>query len=95
MKKTAILINTARGKIVNEKELVIALKRKIIAGAGLDVFQTEPINSKHPFVKDNNVILTPHTGSATIETRKKMAEITVKNLILSLSGRKPIYQVRS
>ena len=94
MKKTSFLINTARGKIINEKDLAIALKRKIIAGAGLDVFQREPINSKHPIVKMNNSILTPHSGSATIETRKKMAEITIRNLALSLSGRKPIYQVR-
>jgi len=94
MKKTSFLINTARGKIINEKDLTIALKRKIIAGAGLDVFQREPINSKHPIVKMNNSILTPHSGSATIETRKKMAEIAIRNLVLSLSGRKPIYQVK-
>ena len=94
MKKTSFLINTARGKIINEKDLAIALKRKIIAGAGLDVFQREPINSEHPIVKMNNSILTPHSGSATIETRKKMAEIAIRNLVLSLSGRKPIYQVR-
>jgi glyoxylate reductase len=94
MKKTSFLINTARGKVINEKDLAIALKRKIIAGAGLDVFQREPINSKHPIVKMNNSILTPHSGSATIETRKKMAEIAIRNLVLSLSGRKPIYQVR-
>ena len=94
MKKTSFLINTARGKIINEKDLAIALKRKIIAGAGLDVFQKEPINSKHPIVKMNNVVLMPHSGSATLETRKKMAEIAVKNIVFSLSGRKPIYQVR-
>jgi glyoxylate reductase len=93
MKRTAFLINTARGKIVNEKDLAIALKRKIIAGAGLDVFQKEPINPKHPITKMNNVVLTPHSGSATVETRRKMAEIAVKNLQLSLAGRKPIYQV--
>lgn len=94
MKKTSFLINTARGKIINEKDLEIALKKKIIAGAGLDVFQREPINSKHPLVKTPNLILTPHSGSATVETRKKMAEIAVKNLTLALSGRRPIYQVK-
>ena len=94
MKKTAFLINTARGKIINEKDLAIALKRKIIAGAGLDVFQKEPINSKHPITKMNNVVLAPHGGSATVETRRKMAEITVKNLQLLLAGKKPIYQVK-
>jgi glyoxylate reductase len=94
MKKTAFLVNTSRGKIINEKDLVIAIKRKIIAGAGLDVFQREPINSRHPIVKTNNIVLMPHSGSATVETRKKMAEIVVRNLVLSLSGRKPIYQVK-
>jgi glyoxylate reductase len=95
MKKTSFLINTSRGKIINERDLAIALKRKIIAGAGLDVFQKEPISSKHPIVKLDNVVLMPHSGSATMETRKKMAEIVVKNLTLSLSGRKPIYQVKA
>ena len=93
MKKSAFLINTSRGKIVNEKELVIALKKKIIAGAGLDVFETEPISKKHPLVKLQNVVLAPHIGSSTKETRAKMAEITVKNLNLGMNGKKPIYSV--
>ncbi len=88
------MINTSRGKIINEKDLVIALKRKIIAGAALDVFQKEPISSKHQITQLDNVILMPHSGSATIETRKKMAEIAVKNLVLALAGKKPIYQVK-
>lgn len=94
MKRTAFLVNTARGKIVNERDLVIALKKKKIAGAALDVFQKEPISSRHPLARLENVILMPHSGSATVETRKKMAEIAVKNLVSSLSGRRPIYQVR-
>ncbi len=95
MKKTAFLINTSRGKIINEKDLAMALERKMIAGAGLDVFQKEPIDSKNPITKMDNVILMPHSGSATVETRKKMAEIAIKNLALGLSGRKPIYQVKT
>ncbi len=94
MKKTAFLINTARGKIVNEKDLVFALKRRIIAGAGLDVFQKEPIDSNHPIAKLNNVILMPHSGSATVETRRRMAEIAIKNIIFGLEGRKMVYQVK-
>ena len=94
MKKTAFLINTARGKLVNEKDLIYALKNNIIAGAGLDVFQKEPIGSSHTFAKMKNVIIMPHSGSSTAETRAEMAKITVKNLVLALSGRKPIYQVR-
>ena len=93
MKRTAFLINTARGKIINEKDLVSALKKKTIAGAALDVYQNEPINKNHPLAKMENVVLTPHIGSSTNETRKAMAEITVQNLILSLSGKKPIYAV--
>ncbi len=93
MKKTAFLINTARGKIVNEKDLVVALKKKIIAGAGLDVFESEPISNNHSFTKIQNIVLAPHIGSSTKETREEMARITVKNLNLGLSGKKPIYSV--
>ena len=93
MKNTAFLINTSRGKVVNEKDLVIALKEKIIAGAGLDVFQTEPINKNHPFLKLENIVLAPHVGSSTKETRVKMAKITIKNLILGMKGKKPTYSI--
>ena len=93
MKKSAFLINTARGMIVNEKDLVAALKKKMIAGAGLDVFESEPISNKHPLVKLQNVVLAPHIGSSTKETRSKMAEITMKNLNLGINGKKPIYSV--
>jgi len=93
MKKTAYLINTARGKIVNEKDLVIALQKNIIAGAALDVYEIEPIGGKHPLTKIQNVVLVPHIGSSTKETRAKMAEITIKNLELGINGKKPIYSV--
>ena len=93
MKNTAFLINTSRGKVVNEKDLAIALKEKIIAGAGLDVFETEPINKNHPFLKLENIVLAPHVGSSTKETRVKMAKITVKNLILGMKGKKPTFSI--
>ena len=93
MKKSAFLINTARGKIIKEKDLVSALKKKTIAGAGLDVFESEPIGKNHPLTKIPNVVLAPHIGSSTKETREQMAKITVKNLNLGLSGKKPIYSV--
>ena len=93
MKKTAFLINTSRGKVVNEKDLVTALKQKIIAGAGIDVFETEPINKNHPFTKLENLVMAPHIGSSTKETRIQMAELTVKNLINGMNGKKPIYSV--
>ncbi len=93
MKKTAFLINTSRGKIINEKDLIESLKKKIIAGAALDVFESEPIGKNHPLTKIQNVTLAPHIGSSTKETRTKMAEITVMNLHLGINGRKPKYSV--
>ena len=91
MKNTAFLINTSRGKVVNEKDLITALKKKTIAGAGLDVFETEPIEKDSKLLRLENCLITPHIGSSTIETRKKMAEITMKNLDYGIRGKKPIY----
>ena len=93
MKNSSFLINTARGKIVNEKDLGRALKKKIIAGAGLDVFESEPIGNNHPFTKIPNIVLAPHIGSSSKETREEMARITVKNLNFGINGKKPIYSV--
>ncbi|GBL41169.1 D-glycerate dehydrogenase [Nitrosopumilaceae archaeon] len=93
MKKSAFLINTARGKIVNENDLITALNKKIIAGAALDVYELEPISKKHPFTKIQNIVLAPHIGSSTKETRVKMAEITIENLNLGMNGKSPIYSV--
>ncbi len=93
MKKSAFVINTSRGKVINEKDLVTALKKKVISGAGLDVFETEPIKKNHPLVKLQNVVLAPHIGSSTKETRDEMVEITIKNLNLGINGEKPIYSV--
>jgi len=93
MKKSAFLINTSRGKVVNEKDLAAALRGKIILGAGLDVFESEPIKKNHPLTKLQNIVLAPHIGSSTKETRSKMAEITVKNLILGMKQKKPTYSV--
>jgi len=93
MKKTSFIINTARGKIIKENDLIYALKKKIIAGAALDVFRNEPIGLNNPLTKMQNVVLSPHIGSSTAETRKKMAEITVINLKLGMIGKKPLYSV--
>jgi len=93
MKKTSFIINTARGKIIKENDLIYALKKKIIAGAALDVFRNEPIGLNNPLTKMQNVVLSPHIGSSTAETRKKMAEITVINLKLGIIGKKPLYSV--
>lgn len=88
MKKTAYLINTSRGPVVDEAALVEALKSEKIAGAGLDVFEKEP--EIHPSLLElENVVLLPHIGSATIETRSKMAEMSANNLVAMLKGEMP------
>ena len=93
MKKTSFLINTSRGKVVNQKDLLKALQLKKIQGAALDVFEDEPISKSNELVKIKNVVLVPHIGSSTNKTRHIMAEITVKNLILGLSNKKLVYSV--
>ncbi|MDI3547968.1 MAG: glyoxylate reductase [Halanaerobiales bacterium] len=85
MKKTAYLINTARGPIVDERALVKALKNNEIAGAGLDVYEEEP-ELAPGLTELDNVILAPHIASASIETRTKMAVIAAKNLLAGLKG---------
>ncbi|WP_413378135.1 2-hydroxyacid dehydrogenase [Alkalihalobacillus sp. 1P02AB] len=89
MKKTSILINTARGGIVNEHDLYEALKQEIIWAAGLDTFEQEPMPTDHPLLTLPNVVTLPHIGSATIETRTKMAHLAADNLLHGLQGRKP------
>jgi glyoxylate reductase len=92
MKDGAILINTARGEIINEKELVNALKSGKLFSAGLDVYEFEPKITKD-LLKMKNVVLLPHIGSATFETRTKMAELAAKNIVNVLRGKKPITPV--
>ncbi len=87
MKKSAFLINTARGAIVDEAALIRALANKQIAGAGLDVFEHEPKVDKR-LKAMTNVVLTPHLGSATPEVREEMAKIVVDNILAFLEGHK-------
>jgi glyoxylate reductase len=88
MKSTAILINTARGPIVDEKALIDALRRRRIAGAGLDVYEREPVVPT-ALRRLANVVLLPHLGSATIETRRRMLDMAVANVKAALAGRRP------
>jgi len=89
MKRTAYLINTSRGKVIDENALLRALKEKWIAGAALDVFWNEPLPRNHQLVNLDNVVLAPHIGSATVETRERMAEMVAENLIAFYKGEIP------
>lgn len=88
MKPTAYLVNTSRGPVIDEAALVDALKNKVIRGAGLDVYENEP-NLAPGLVELENVILTPHTASATEETRAAMSEVAAKNIIAVFEGQVP------
>lgn len=87
MKKSAILINTARGKVVNEQDLIEALRQCEIWGAGLDVTDPEPMSPANPLLQMPNVCVLPHIGSATIETRTQMAIMAANNLLAASNER--------
>jgi len=87
MKRTAFLINTSRGPVVNEGDLAEALESGKIAGAALDVFEKEP--AIHPGLRRSNVVLAPHIASASLETRTKMAVMAAENVVALLQGQRP------
>ncbi|MBF7143887.1 MULTISPECIES: NAD(P)-dependent oxidoreductase [Pseudomonas] len=90
MKPSAILINIARGPVVDEQALIAALQAGEIRGAGLDVFMREPLEPDSPLLRLPNVVATPHIGSATHETREAMAACAVDNLLAVLAGNPPL-----
>ena len=93
MKSSAILINTARGPVVDEAALVEALQKETIAGAGLDVYENEP--QMHPGLAEcRRTLLLPHLGSATHQTRADMSRLAAENVIAVLDGLEPPHVVR-
>jgi glyoxylate reductase len=88
MKPTAFLINTSRGPVVDEQALLSALREGIIAGAGIDVYEHEPVIAAG-LEKIDQVVLLPHVGSATLETRTRMAWMAAENLRMGLRGERP------
>ena len=88
MKPTAILVNTSRGPVVDEPALAEALEKRVIAGAGIDVYENEP--RVHPLLlKLENVVLAPHIASASVDTRRKMSMMAAENAVAALEGRRP------
>lgn len=94
MKPTAILVNVARGPVVDQDALTEALASRRIFAAALDVTDPEPLPRDHPLLKLDNVIITPHLGSATEQTRRRMAEVSIDNLLAGLEGRALPFQVK-
>ncbi len=90
LKPTAFLINTSRGPVVKEAALINALQAGRLAGAGLDVFEEEPIDPGSPLLKMENVVALPHVGSATEATRQAMVDLAVENVLAVLQGKPPL-----
>jgi gluconate 2-dehydrogenase len=93
MKNSAIFVNASRGRTVDEQAMILALQQGQIRGAGLDVFDIEPVNPDNPLLQMPQVVALPHIGSATSQTRFDMAMLAAKNLVSALKGEEPPYIV--
>jgi glyoxylate reductase len=93
MKPTAILVNVSRGAVVDTAALTEALAARQLYAAALDVTEPEPLPREHPILRLDNVIITPHLGSATEQTRRRMTEISVENLLAGLAGKPLVHRV--
>lgn len=94
MKKTAFIINTSRGKVINERDLINALRNKVIAGAGLDVYENEPISRTNLITQISQTVLLPHIGSATFMTRSRMAEVAANNVVNFFNGNGIVHKLK-
>ena len=92
-RRSALLVNTARGQVVDQDALVAALSEGSIGGAALDVTDPEPLPAGHPLYTFPNVVVTPHIGSASFATRAKMARMAAANIVEVLAGREPLNPV--
>ncbi len=95
MRKDALLVNTARGALIAQDDLLQALQEGWFAGAALDVFEQEPLPTNSPFLRMTNVILTPHMGGSTVECLARVAGIAARDIRLVLEGREPQFAVNS
>jgi D-3-phosphoglycerate dehydrogenase len=86
MKPAALLINTARGEVVDEKELILALEEGHLAGAGLDSFAVEPPGAENPLFKLSNTLVTPHVAGVTLDAKRAVSVMSAKNVLAALSG---------
>jgi glyoxylate reductase len=93
MKPTATLINIARGPVVDTQAIYEALRARRIYAAALDVTDPEPLPRDHPILALDNLTVVPHLGSATVQTRRRMAEVSVENLLLGLDGKRLRHEV--
>ena len=90
LKKNAIIVNSARGGIINEEALYLALKNNYILGAGIDVFTQEPPKENHPFFDLDNIVLSPHNAALTLECKKRMSIESCENIIYYLNKDKKL-----
>ena len=95
MRRGLVLVNTARGELIDESALVAALQDGTVGAAGLDVYAEEPLPTNHPLARLPNVVLAPHLGSATVGARRDMATMAARNLVAVLSGDRPPHPVNS
>jgi len=95
MKDTAIIVNTARGPLINEKDLIEALDKNIIGGAGLDVVETEPLPENSPLIGRDNVILAPHTAFYSVEALEELQTKAASDVARVLNGEEPVYPIKA
>ena len=95
MKDTAIIVNTARGPLINEKDLIEALDKNEIGGAGLDVVETEPLPENSPLIGRDNVILAPHTAFYSVEALEELQTKAASDVARVLNGEEPVYPIKA